>query len=319
MELTEIKKNLTRIRIVEQNLKSVNGKLGPITIAVTPEDIKVMFLGKMALDMIKNKVRYINRLKGYKDDYNYIEDYVFTDLKASIDIYADKFDEVKKLINKEVSDHPLVEKFTQIKGITGYRIALLMAMIKDISKFETASKLMVYSGLASIDGMPVNKANLNKIKEYYSTSKNKELKGFNTQLSSQVLYLIVPGMIKTKGWAYHYTRGLKERLRERCINNNEVFIATEEDVRNSKERDDDGNIIEKSKPKMQAGRYYMKGRKNFSLDSFTDKNAKRRLGRIFLHILWEEWRKMKGLPVRVPYPIDYLGHTQYIKFEDILG
>ena len=38
-------------------------------------------------------------------------------------------------------------------------------VIKDIKKFDTASMLMVYSGLASINGMPVNKVNLNKIKE----------------------------------------------------------------------------------------------------------------------------------------------------------
>ncbi len=41
--------------------------------------------------------------------------------------------------------------------------------------------------------------------------------------------------------------------------------------------------------------------------------ALRRVIKLFLSHLWEEWRKVEGLPVTKPYPIAILGHKDYIE------
>ena len=37
--------------------------------------------------------------------------------------------------------------------------------------------------------------------------------------------------------------------------------------------------------------------------------AIRKMIKIFLSHLWNQWRTLEGLPTRLPYPIEYLGHT----------
>lgn len=69
---------------------------------------------------------------------------------------------------------------------------------------------------------------------------------------------------------------------------------------------------------MKSGNAYMKGKKNQSLIMWSDKNAKRRVARTFLHIFWKEWRELSGLPVRHPYVVDYLKHTGYVTLEEIV-
>ena len=39
---------------------------------------------------------------------------------------------------------------------------------------------------------------------------------------------------------------------------------------------------------------------------------------LWLVHLWSVWRELEGLPVRPPYPIEYLGHTAYISPWDML-
>lgn len=306
METTIVKKKLAKVRVKTQDIKSsADEPLGEKTSAILPEDITVMYLGKMALTFMKSSVRFSNMLSGYKRDYPEISEETFENLNGINHEFDLKFASIKRKIEKDVAGHPLVEKFSQIKGVTGYQVAILMAIIKDISKFDTASKLAVYGGIACVNGMPVVKANLNKIKDYRFETQNKEFKGFNTMLSGR-MFVIVESMLKQKGWFYHYYQRLRKRLTERCLNGGETFICTAEQAK-------------ESKGKMKKGRHYMVGKKNYSLESFTHNNARRRCARVFLHIFWFEWRELRGLPTRIPYPLEYLGHTDYIKFEEIIA
>lgn len=44
-------------------------------------------------------------------------------------------------------------------------------------------------------------------------------------------------------------------------------------------------------------------------DGHVDLAARRKMIKVFLANLWEEWRKAEGLPVRPPYVVEHLGHT----------
>lgn len=45
--------------------------------------------------------------------------------------------------------------------------------------------------------------------------------------------------------------------------------------------------------------------------------ALRKMIKLFLSLLWVTWRKAKGLPTRVPYPKEYLGHDHMFSPEDL--
>ncbi len=45
--------------------------------------------------------------------------------------------------------------------------------------------------------------------------------------------------------------------------------------------------------------------------------AKRKVAKIFLFHLWECWRTMEALPVRVPYAIEKLGHTGFVSWGEL--
>jgi len=44
-----------------------------------------------------------------------------------------------------------------------------------------------------------------------------------------------------------------------------------------------------------------------------DSRARRRVAKLFLSHFLQRWREMEGLSVRLPYPIEYLGHTKIIE------
>jgi hypothetical protein len=132
----------------------------------------------------------------------------------------------------------------------------------------------------------------------------KEFKGFNTDFSGR-MFVIIDCLLRAKGWFYTYYSGIRSRLETRALNGGETFVATIQDQK-------------ESKGIMKAGHHYMKGKKNQSLIMWSDKNAKRRVARTFLHFLWTEWRDIAGLEVRLPYAIDYLGHSGLIKLEEVI-
>jgi hypothetical protein len=47
--------------------------------------------------------------------------------------------------------------------------------------------------------------------------------------------------------------------------------------------------------------------------------AMRKMVKLFLSHLWEEWRKAEGLPVRPPYALEYMEHTTYHDPKTFLG
>ena len=300
----KVKRVITKKRIeIAEEIATVEN-LGEEVFAVMPEDMAVMYAGKLCAMLIKGNVASQNILSGYMRQYPNIDENTKRQLVNLQADFASDFELAKARTNKIAGKHPLYERLKGIKGISAYQIALLMSYIKDINRFDTPSKLCVYSGMASVNGMPVIKANINKISEYNTATFGKEFKGFNTEFSGR-MFVIIDCLIRAKGFFYTYYSGIRERLEKRALNGGETFVATIQDQK-------------ESKGVMKAGHHYMKGKKNQSLIMWSDKNAKRRVARTFLHILWKEWRELAGLPVRHPYAVDYLAHTGIIKLEEII-
>jgi len=295
------KESLNRARLVAQELKNELPKQEKGK-TVIPEDLTVMLAGKMATELMEQRVRNTNILKAYEREYQTIPDDVRVKIAELIVTFDKGFEKAKRALEKEVEDHPLVDRMTMLRGITPWQVANLIGHIKDIRNFDTPSSLCVYAGVACINGKATTKATIKDHKEYYYVNGIGEFKGFNTKLAGR-LHVIGESLIRAKGWFYCYYQRTRKRLHEKAINEGRAYIPTDEERK--------GTLMKK-------GRYYMKGKKNYSLESYTHNGAFRRVQRVFLHLFYTEWRTHSNLPARNPYPLEYLGHTTEIKFTDVL-
>lgn len=295
-KVLKVKKTITRKRIEIKDAKASVGKLGTETVASLPEDFKIMFAGKLQELLIKDRVKCSNILGALLKSYSIVDPSIQLYLESQIEGFQKNFDKSKNALKGFAEEHPLWERFSGVRGFSSSQLALVMAQIKDISKFDTASKLMIYSGIGCVQdadgrGIAVTKANINKIKEIYF-AKGQEFAGFNTVLSGR-MHVISECLIKQKGFFYDFYTKMRERLAEKAINEHRCELKGED--------------------------YYMKDKKNLSLKLWTQKNAMRRISRTLLHLIWTEWRLLNGLDVRAPYPIQYLGHKQFITLDEILA
>lgn len=175
-----------------------------------------------------------------------------------------------------------------------------MSYMKDVSRFDSPSALMVYSGIGAISdnetgkSYPVTKANIAKIKEIYSRQ-GREFKGFNTALSGR-MYTICDCLIRAKGFFYYKYLDMRKRLEERAKAEGGIEWRGEETEKKA----------------------YMLGKNNQSLIMWSERNARRRIARILLHLIWEEWRKLKGLSTKGSYVQDILKHTTIISLDQVL-
>lgn len=306
MDRKKANQELNKLRIHEQEIKSESGKLADAPITVMPEDLRMMYSSYIVIDLLKRFVAYQNKLKGLARDYGNIYSEVEDSLKADLKQYQEGFISAKKKLEKIAKKHPLAKELCKIKGFTPYQLGLIMGYVKDISKFDTPSKLCVYAGVANKHGMHISKTNITAIrKEDHRLHPGRESEfGFNTAFKGR-MYIIVDCLLRSRGYFYYMHGRLRERLEQRAINNNECFVASEDQQKDSK-------------GKMKAGQYYMRGRKNQSLKAWSNSNARWRIARTLLHLIYTEWRQLRNLPARNPYPIDYLGHNSLITLNDVL-
>lgn len=291
-DVLKVKKKITRKRVEIQDEKSTVEKLGDVTKAVSPEQVSVMYAGKMCAMLLKQHVASSNILAGYKRAYEgQLAPGIEKELTELHEGFEEGFAKAKRQAVKIVEKSPLWAKLSGVKGFSAYQLALIMAYVKDIARFETPSRLAVYAGVAPVKDMALTKGNLNRIREHY-LQEGKEFKGFNTHLS-QRMYIIAESLMRGQGYFYNLYARLRERLEQRAINNNECHKEGDKWVMNAPY-------------------------KNYSLIMWSHNNARRRICRVLLHFIWAEWRKMAGLEVRMPYAIDYLKHSGYISLEEVL-
>ncbi len=314
-KVRQVKSRITTMRKEIAEEKSSVPKLGDRTSAVQPENIAVMYAAKMCVLLMKQKVSSGNIQMAYKREYDGI---ITPEIEAQIvEMQTDfeaAFEVVKKKAEKLVSKHPLWQRFSGIKGLSAYRLGIIMSYIKDISRFDTPSKLCVYAGVTDKNGVAMRKAALPEIKEMY-LEEGKEFAGFNTDFSQQ-MHIISESFIKADGYFKGLFDRMRKRLEERAMNGGECFQLTEELKKKYKTAQPDGTEV--SSATAEVGAYYMYKKKNYSLKMWSMNNANRRIRRTLLHLIWTEWRTLAGLPLRTPYPIEYQGHTTYITLDEIL-
>lgn len=346
----KVKKNITSKRVSVAKEKSSVGKLGPKTVAYIPDDIEVMYAAKNVLDLMQQQVKSENALGAFMREYPTISEEIRARLRDQANLFKDNFDIAKKHTTQLCEAHPLWASFKDIKGFTAYQMGIIMACVKNPAKFHTPSALMMYAGLGAYKGMPVNKLNLNKIKETYH-SEGKEFKGFNTLLAGR-MEVITDCLMRGKGWFYNFYLNKKDQKIQVAMNEklktlkygdqitdsvgNPAGEFTEETaVWDAVARDFKGRIIatptgthcfvatkearKESGNVMEVDKEYMWGKKNQSLISFADRAAKKAVKRILLHLVYTAWMEHKGLVARNPYPIEYLGHPTLIKLEHVVA
>ncbi len=304
-EQKEVKRVITRKRVeIAEEIATVDN-LGEETIAILPEDMSIMYAGKLCATLMKGQVAAKNQLAGYFRMYPHLVEETKLQMTKLQEDFESDFKISKERTEKIAASHPLVQKMIGIKGISGYQLALIMSYMKNPARFDTPSKLMIYAGIGEVNGMAVTKANIAKISEYYMKTYGREFKGFNTEFSGRMLGVVVDCLMRGKGFFYNNYVQMRKRLEINAINDRRTFVCTIEEAK-------------ESKGKMKAGVHYMKGRKNQSLIMWGDQNAKRRIARTFLHLLLTEWRTIAELPVRIPYPCEYLGHKRLITLDEVL-
>lgn len=306
--IKETLEKLANLRVEEAQVKEDGpSPLGEEPQALMPEDVVLMFAGKLVNELLKQSTASKNMLAGYERAYGEIYPGVGVVLEEFLAEFLKGFAEAKKQLIKIGELHPLSHRLCKIRGFTPYQLALVMSHIKDIGRFDTPSKLMVYAGVGVKYGLKVCKRNMNKIRQiqherYTGAPEDYTEFGYNTALQGR-MYVISDSLLRARGFFYDFYTGIRARLEERAINNDETFVCTVDQAKGTK---------------MKAGERYMKGRNTQSLIAWSNSNAKARVQRTILHMIYKEWRDLRGLPCRNPYPIDYLGHSQYIKLEDVL-
>lgn len=290
--------NNKRIEIKEE--KATVDKLDVEALAVIPEDLDVMYAGKLCNMLVKMEVSAGNIISGYERKYPGMPEEMKLNLQTQKEAFLDKFSTAKKDLSKVIEKHPLWKKVSGIKGFTAYQLGLVMSYMKDVSRFNSPSALMIYSGIGAVSdnetgrSYPVTKANISKIKEIYSRQ-GKEFKGFNTALSGR-MFTICDCLIRSKGFFYYKYLDMRKRLEERAKTEGGVEWR--------------GEGTEK--------KAYMVGKNNQSLIMWSERNARRRIARILLHLIWEEWRKLKGLSARESFVQEKLGHTGLVTLDQVL-
>lgn len=299
-KIKKIKRSINKKRIGIQEDKSKVEKLGEETDAVIPDDLDIMYAGKLCRMLVEMEVSAGNIISGYERKYPNMPDTTKEKLANQKDVFLDKFATAKKDLSKMIEKHPLWDRMSGIRGFTSYQLGLVMSYIKDISRFNSPSALMVYSGIGAISdnetgrAYPITKANIPKIKEIYSRQ-GKEFKGFNTALSGR-MFTICDCLIRAKGFFYYNYLDQRKRLEERAKNEGMIEWKGEGEERKA----------------------YMKDKKTQSLIMWSERNARRRMARILLHLIWKEWRELKGLPTRDSYVADQLKHTTIISLDQVL-
>lgn len=283
-EQKKIRQQVNKMNLATQKFKEkyAPNKLGVETKLGDIDDVEAFLYGKMLQNLTQNMVRATNQEKALERNF---PDKQFNNIqKERIKQINTMFEDIalttRKQLEKHLNNNILCNRISQIKGITTYRVALLMAEIKDITRFEKPSAFAVYAGIAPYKNKKISK---NTIREIREDKQNPEW-GFNTNLSQQ-FYIIVEQFIKSKGFFYDYYSKVKKMILARVARNQESFEFTEEmklEMAKNKENH-----------KMIVGKHYMKNKKNQSVEMFCHSSAFWKTASLFGNILYEEWWKIK--------------------------
>lgn len=301
--------------------------------AVESDRIKLAVRG--LYDAQKLRIQLSLRIQRLVRDGIMEEDEAKTFFKLPFSWFEKAEHEMQKLVVRETKNLPIVKSWLlKVRGV-GPRIAgLMVANIAPIERFPNVAKLWAYAGLAVKDGRAVKREKGQK------SNWNQELKTTAWKLAQSFV---------KQGGAYRdvYDR-YKSRIIERETNKGSDIYhqvngkwklidfsqaqvethdqtashdigETQRPAASQSTRENHSSVASQNNLETQD-RCASQAANETQAQIAIPKSPEWTLGRInnmalrytakmFLSHLWQVWREMEGLETRLPYPVEYLGHT----------
>ena len=202
-----------------------------------------------------------------------------------------------------IKAHPAYPWFSRVKGVGKENIGKVVGLI-DIEKDDTVSSLWKFAGFAPVDGKAEKRQRGTKLQ-------------YNSQLRS-TCWRLGTSLLKARGKFYEYYLREKERYLTKYASQGIRVIPTpagrycptclvEVEAKARKYCPTCGSLL--SKKQEPEGVIF---------EGHVHNQAVRKMIKLFLALLWDSWREAEGLPTRVPYPAEYLGHNHIIKPEEMV-
>jgi hypothetical protein len=284
-----------------------------------------------------------NRLRPYIDEEDSIED-LLTILENDEIVFQEPFQQtcltmikeytkiekkIALIIRNQIVAYPIHEWLISQKGIGPMLAGGLIGYIGDISKFDKVTSLWAYAGMGVIEicdtcmkrhihdgskGAWIQhtasrlKEQNDKVKD---KSKKKKDNDFIKDAESKICHCETPiikrvSQRRIQGQLLDYNPEFKQL----CYLIGDQFIKQRESP--YRKLYDQFRLDYENRPDLMRERDTRKGGNSKGTGHINDM-ARRKAVKIFLSHLWEEWRKLEGLPTPDPYSFAILGHADKIK------
>jgi hypothetical protein len=195
--------------------------------------------------------------------------------------------EYERIVWREIKDLPIVEQWlSKVRGIGPRLAGLLVALIGDIERFATVSKLWAYAGLHVKEGKAVRLVKGQKA-------------NWSTELKT-TCYKISESLWKLGGPYQELGATYKEYLIAREVGKGNVIWRTDEGGKKTiafaprAAAASAEPMLPPEQPEWTLGRIHAM--------------ARRRMVKLFLSHLWSVWREIEGLECKGAFVVDRLGH-----------
>lgn len=272
-------------------------------------------------DMQKLRIQHELRLKRLEREGITIEAHS-EKLERSFDFLKKAEKDMEAVVWACVRDLPIVQEFlSRVRGIGPRLSGLLIANIRDVSRFETCGKLWAYAGVHTVPtcdtcdtpmevvGQACEKPTKDfdicpGVAVFRAAKRRKGVKAnWNSELKT-TCYKISDSFIKSGSPYADLYRTYKARIIERevckgtiiwgMVNNKYVPIHSPAPSENHTTTAKPDGVPEWTMKRI-------------------DNMARRYMVKIFLSHLWEVWRELEGLEARAPYSHEYLNHSHKIE------
>lgn len=196
-----------------------------------------------------------------------------------------------------VKQHPAYPWFSRIKGCGRENVAKVVGNI-DVTKAPTASSVVKWCG--------------------YAPGHDKKVKGQQLEYNAQVRALcwrLATSLKRAKGKFYYYYKDEKEKYIKRFLDQGYKILPTPTGkwacLNCGKSWAKKGDVDTCCENQVIATKLREEP-KGVIWAGHLDAMAVRKMIKRFLVLLWAYWREAEGLPTRVPYPQEYLGHDHMV-------
>lgn len=181
-----------------------------------------------------------------------------------------------------IKGHPAYPWFSRVKGVGKENIGKVVGMV-DIERANTISALWKFCGFSVEDGRAPTRVRGQKL-------------SYNNQLRT-MCWRLASSLMRAKGKFYDYYLRQKDGYNQRYENQGCKIVPAA------------------ALPEKDGKRYESE---SVISEGHVHNMALRKMIKLFLSLLWLEWREAVGLPISEPYAIGKLGHDSVIRPQDMI-